>query len=64
VALTTREEKARIFEMALDKVNTDLDVKRANAEATQKDFLDKIEAHTAHAKHSLSLEKMLREKNV
>jgi hypothetical protein len=28
VALTTREEKARIFEMALDKVNTDLDVKR------------------------------------
>jgi hypothetical protein len=34
------------------------------AEATQKEYLDKMEAHTAHTKHSLDLDKMLGEKKI
>jgi hypothetical protein len=56
--LATWEEKARISEKALAKVSADLDVEWANAEATQKEYLDKMEAHTARTKHSLSLDKM------
>jgi hypothetical protein len=59
-ALVTRVEKARIFEMALVKVSANLDAKQEITEATRKDYLDKMEAHTARAKHSLSLNKMLR----
>jgi hypothetical protein len=33
-------------------------------EATQKEYLDKMEAHTTWAKHSLGLDKMLGEKKV
>jgi hypothetical protein len=62
--LATWEEKARISEKALANVSADLDVERAKVEATQKEYLDKIEAHTAHDKHSLSLDKMLGEKKV
>jgi hypothetical protein len=36
----------------------------AKAEATQKEYLDKMEAHTTHTKHSLGLDKMLGEKKV
>jgi hypothetical protein len=63
-APATREEKVRISEKALAKVSADLDNEWAKAEATWKDYLDKIEAHTAHAKHSLGLDKMLGEKKV
>jgi hypothetical protein len=63
-ALATREEKAKISERALVKVRANLDAERAKAEATQKEYLKKMEAHTAHAKHSLGLDKILREKKV
>jgi hypothetical protein len=59
-----REEKARILEKALAKVGADLDTERAKAEATQKDYLDKMEANTTRAQHSLGLDKMLGEKKV
>jgi hypothetical protein len=64
VGLAVREEKARISEKALTKVSADLDAKRDMAEATWKEYLDKMEAHTTHAKHSLGLDKMLGEKMV
>jgi hypothetical protein len=63
-ALAEREEKAGISEKALAKVSADLDEEWNNAEATQKEYLDKIQAHTPHAKHSLSLDKLLGEKKV
>jgi hypothetical protein len=63
-ALAAREGKARISEKALAKVSADLNTERAKAEATQKEYLDKMEAHTAHTKHSLNLDKMLGEKKV
>jgi hypothetical protein len=63
-ALTTREEKARISEKALAKVSADLDVERAKVEATRKEYLNKMVAHTTRAKQSLGLDKMLREKKV
>jgi hypothetical protein len=62
--LAAREEKARISEKTLTKVGADLDAERAKAEATRKEYLDKMEAHTACAKHSLGLDKMLGEKKV
>jgi hypothetical protein len=45
--LAAREEKARISEKTLTKVSADLDAERAKAEATRKEYLDKMEAHTA-----------------
>jgi hypothetical protein len=48
----------------LVKVNANLDDELAKAEATQKEYLNKMEAHTAHAKHSLDLDKMMGEKKV
>jgi ribosomal protein L16 Arg81 hydroxylase len=63
-ALTTREEKAGILEKALAKVSADLAAERAKAEATRKVYLEKMAAHTARAKHSLGLDKMLGEKKV
>jgi hypothetical protein len=62
--LAAREEKARISEKILTKVSADLDAERAKAEATRNEYLDKMEAHTACAKHSLGLDKMLGEKKV
>jgi GTP1/Obg family GTP-binding protein len=56
-ALAVWEEMAKIFEKALVKVITDLDAKREKAEATQKEYLDKMEAHTVCGKHSLNLDK-------
>jgi hypothetical protein len=53
-----------ISEKALAKVSADLDAERTKAEATQKEYLDKMGAHTTGAKHSLSLNKMLGEKKV
>jgi hypothetical protein len=50
-ALAVREEKAKISEKALVKVSVDLDTKWAKAEATRKEYLNKMEAHTTHAKH-------------
>jgi hypothetical protein len=49
---------------ALTKVSTDLNAKRAKAEATQKEDPDKMAAHTACTKHSLNLDKMRGEKKV
>jgi hypothetical protein len=49
--LAAWEEKARISEKTLTKVGADLDAERAKAEATRKEYLDKMEAHTACAKH-------------
>jgi hypothetical protein len=56
--------KAQIFEKALVIVSVDLDTEWAKAEATRKEYLDKMETHTAHAKHSLEHDKMLGEKKV
>jgi hypothetical protein len=58
------EEKDGIAEKALIKVSVDLDAKRAKDEATQKEYLDKMETHIACAKHSLGLDKMMGEKKV
>jgi hypothetical protein len=63
-ALAAWEERAENSEKALAKVSADLDVEWAKAKATRKEYLKKMVAHTAHAKHSLSLDKMLREKKV
>jgi hypothetical protein len=54
----------RVSENALTKVNVDHDTERAKDEATQKEYLDKMAAHTIRAKHSLGLDKMLGEKKV
>jgi hypothetical protein len=48
-----------ISEKALAKVSPDLDVERTKAEVTQKEYLDKMAAHIAYAKHSLGLDKIL-----
>jgi hypothetical protein len=63
-SLIALEDKAKISEKALVKVSTDLDAKQAKVEATQKEYLDKMEVHTARTKHSLSLDKMLGDKKV
>jgi ABC-type phosphate transport system auxiliary subunit len=54
-ALAIQEEKARISNMALVKVSADLDAECAETEATHHEYLDKMQAHTAHAKHTLIL---------
>jgi TnpA family transposase len=54
----------KIFEKALVKISTDHDAEWVKAEATRKEYLDKMEAHTTHAKHSLGLDMMLGEKKV
>jgi hypothetical protein len=59
-----QEEKVGISEKALAKVSADLDVEWAKAKDTRKEYLDKMAAHTARAKHSLGLDKMLGEKKV
>jgi hypothetical protein len=58
-ALAAQVEKAGIAEKDLIKVSADLDAERAKAEATRKEYLDKMEMHIAHTKRSLSLDKML-----
>jgi hypothetical protein len=63
-ALTVWEEKAGISEKALAKVSADLNVEQTKVDATQKEYLDMMAAHTTRAKHSLSLIKMLGEKKV
>jgi hypothetical protein len=63
-ALVTLEEKARIYDRALVKVSTDRDAKWAKTKATHQEYLNKMHAHTARAKHTLSLDKMLGEKKV
>jgi hypothetical protein len=63
-ALAAWEEKVGISKKALAKVSADLDAERTMAEATQKEYLDKMVAHTARTKHSLGLDKMLGEKKV
>jgi hypothetical protein len=63
-ALAAREDKAWILEKALAKVSADLDTEQTKADATQKEYLDKMAAHTAQAKHSLGLDKLLGEKKV
>jgi hypothetical protein len=63
-ALAMWEEKAKISKRALVKVSFDLDAERAKSKATRKEYLDKMEAHTARAKHSFILDKVLGEKKV
>jgi hypothetical protein len=63
-ALTTWEEKVKISEKAHVKVNADLDAEWEKAEATRKEYLNKMEVHTTCAKHSLGLDKMLGETKV
>jgi hypothetical protein len=53
-----------ISKKALAKVSADLDTECTKAKATQKEFLDKMAAHTDRTKHSLDLDKMQREKKV
>jgi hypothetical protein len=50
--------------MALVKVSADLDVEWAKTEATRKEYLNKMEAYTTRAKHTLGLDKMLGENKV
>jgi hypothetical protein len=57
-ALAAQEENAKISRRALVKVSANLDAKRAKAETTQEQYVDKMEAHTTHARHSVSLDKM------
>jgi mannose/cellobiose epimerase-like protein (N-acyl-D-glucosamine 2-epimerase family) len=63
-ALATQDEKVRIYENSLTKFSADLDAKQAKAEATRKEYLDKMEVHTNRTKHPLGLDKMLQEKKV
>jgi hypothetical protein len=63
-ALAVREEKAKISKKALVKVSADLDAEWAKADATQKEYLDKMKAHTAYYQHSLGLNRMLGDKKV
>jgi recombinational DNA repair ATPase RecF len=58
-ALAAWEVKARIAEKALIKISADLDAERAKTEATCEEYVDKMHAHTDHAKHTLGLDKML-----
>jgi hypothetical protein len=62
--LLVREEKAEISKKVVVKVSADLDAEWAKAEATRKEYLDKMEAHTACTNNSLSLDNMLGEKKV
>jgi dynactin complex subunit len=52
------------MEKGLTKVSANIDMERTKSEATQKEYLDKMATHTARAKHSLGLDKMLGEKKV
>jgi hypothetical protein len=63
-ALAVREEKARISQMALVKVSANLDSEWAKTEATHHESLDKMCTHTARAKHTLGLGKMLGENKI
>jgi hypothetical protein len=45
-------------------VIVNLDAERSKAEATQKEFLDKMAPHTAHTKNCIGLDKMLGGKKV
>jgi hypothetical protein len=48
--------------MALINVSADLDNECAKTEATRKEYLNKMEMHTARTKHTIGLNKMLGEK--
>jgi hypothetical protein len=61
-ALIAREEKARISKKALAQVSAVLDTEQASAEATQWEYIDKIQAHTDHGNQVLNLDKMLGER--
>jgi hypothetical protein len=63
-ALAVREEKARISEKALVQVSAALDVERTKVEASQQEYLNKIEAHNARGNNVLGLDKILEEKKV
>jgi hypothetical protein len=63
-ALTAQEENDKISKKALVNVSADLDVEWAKVEATQKEYIDKMEVHTTRTRHSLGLDKMLGEKKV
>jgi hypothetical protein len=52
------------LEKALAKICADLNAERAKVEATRKEYLNKMEAHTTCAKYSLGLDKMLGKKKV
>jgi hypothetical protein len=56
-ALAVREEKARIFDMALVKVSADLDAEQAKLRLF-------INSTSTRCKHTLDLDKMLGEKKV
>jgi hypothetical protein len=60
--LAVEEKKARISEKALARVSADLDMEQTKAEATRKEYLKKMATDTAHAKHSVSLHKILEKK--
>jgi hypothetical protein len=62
--LAACKEKVGNLEKALTKGSADLDAIWTKAEATQKEYLNKMVAHTTRAKHSLSFDKILGEKKV
>jgi predicted ribosome quality control (RQC) complex YloA/Tae2 family protein len=58
-ALVVREEKVKISEKSLTQVSATLDTEWAQAEATQQEYLDKIQARTDHGNQVLHLDRML-----
>jgi hypothetical protein len=62
--LAAWEEKVGNLEKALTKGSADLDAIWTKAEATQKEYLNKMVTHTTRTKHSLSFDKILGEKKV
>jgi hypothetical protein len=61
-SLAAREEKVRISEKALAQVSVAVDAERVKAEATQQEYLNRIQAHTDCGKQVLDLDKMLGER--
>jgi hypothetical protein len=58
-AIAVREKGVGVSERALVKVSQDLDAKWVKTKATHQEYLEKMCAHTARTKHTLSLDKIL-----
>jgi hypothetical protein len=52
------------FEKALGRACIEHDAERGKIEATRQEYLEKMRTNTARMKHTLSLDKMPREKKV
>jgi hypothetical protein len=63
-ALAAREDKVRISKQALIQVSAAFDAEQVENDVAKQEYLDKMEAHTAHSKHILDLNKILVEMKV